>query len=213
MVLRVAALAFLLAMGLGSPLHAEMAATIPPPTETVAGVDVAPSPSRDAVALRGTRLDSHSLLDDFDAAALFLDLFRKGGYGANDLERAAFLVRDERGGWGCLLWPRTGRFRSEAFRGLVPEGTVAIIHTHPNQIASASANDMRQAVNTGLPLYTITWGAITVVDPATGKEHFVRRRNDWKKVIPVSHQKKATCRELGTPDPKPFPGLVAGSAD
>ena len=168
------------------------------------------SPMIENSAIKGPeRTDPAELLDDPEVAALFADLFRLAGMGTRDLERAAFLVREPDDTWSCLLWPSNAGFRSEQFRGAVPEGVVAIVHTHPNRIVQASAQDVRTAVATGLPVFTITWANITVIDERTGEQQWVSKSRDWRKAVPASLREDCRCREIG-PDAKPLrEGLLA----
>ncbi|MGH9459295.1 MAG: hypothetical protein ACRD2J_16795 [Thermoanaerobaculia bacterium] len=144
-----------------------------------------------------------------EVLALLEDLFRRGGAGTRDIERAAFLVRRDDGTFDCLLWPFTGGFRSESFQGRVPDGTVAIVHTHPNTMIKASRQDRDTARTAGLPLFTVTWANISVVDPANGKEHWGFRRDKWSAAIPAATRETCRCREIGTPDPRIVGTMVA----
>ncbi|HVR43832.1 MAG TPA: hypothetical protein VMS56_10365 [Thermoanaerobaculia bacterium] len=161
--------------------------------------------------LRATPPELETLLDDPQVVALFRDLFLLSGAGTTDFERAAFLVRDG-GRWSCLLWPMKMRFRSEEFAGVVPAGTVAIIHTHPNGIVHASKQDRESARATRLPLFTITQGSITVVDPVTGTERWAVRHQVWTRSVPAALIETCRCREIGAPNRAPLPGgLLAGA--
>ncbi|HEY5610982.1 MAG TPA: hypothetical protein VIL97_07235, partial [Thermoanaerobaculia bacterium] len=44
-------------------------------------------------------------------------------------EDAAFIVRGAEGALNLVRWPATGRFRSTRYAGVVPAGTIAIVHT------------------------------------------------------------------------------------
>lgn len=154
------------------------------------------------------------LLEDRGVLALFEDLFRRAMMGSQDIERAAFLTI-ENGRFACLLWPASRDFRRETFKGTIPPGTVAIVHTHPNRVAKASVQDRATAKQTGLPLFTITWSNITIVDPLTGIETWPVRRTPWHRAItPADSAGASACREIGVPDREPLPeGLLAGRGE
>lgn len=155
------------------------------------------------------RLDSADLLQDPEVVALFAHLFQLAGLGTRDLERAAFLVREPDESWSCLLWPMNAAFRTEEFRGRIPDGAVAIVHTHPNRIPQASLEDSRAAIAAGLPLYTITWANVTVIDERTGVEARIFRNRDWRKSIPASFRDEGRCREIGPRQQRLREGLLA----
>lgn len=144
------------------------------------------------------------LLEDPRVLVLFEDLLRRALLGSQDLERAAFLTI-ENGRYACLLWPSSREFRRESFRGLIPAGTVAIVHTHPNRMPKASRQDQETAKQTGLPLFTLTRGNITVVDPVSGLESWPVRGTYWhSSVSPADSAGASSCREIGVPDRKPL---------
>lgn len=147
-----------------------------------------------------------SLVSDPRVLAFFDDLFRRGGVGSRNEERAAFLTIAN-GRFGCLLWPASRDFRRETFQGTIPKGTFAIVHTHPNHITPASLQDRATAKQTGLPLFTVTRSNISLIDPSTGAETWPVRRTDWRKTaIPAGSSERSSCREIGTPDRRPLPG-------
>ena len=79
----------------------------------------------------------------------------------NNVEVAAFVVRDDAGTLSCLLWPRLSWGRSQRFRGTIPQRTVAIVHTHPNWEPLPSKIDIRTAQRSHLPVYVVTRTEIT----------------------------------------------------
>lgn len=144
-------------------------------------------------------LDPAAAAADLELMALLRDLFVRSGSGTREEERAAFIVKESDGGWSCLLWPSTATYRSAEFTGRIPEGTVAIAHTHPNSIVKASRKDRDAASSSQLPLFTLTWANITLVDPVSRKEQWVVRREAWLRAVPASLSRECECRELGTP--------------
>jgi hypothetical protein len=154
------------------------------------------------------------LLADRRVLVLFEDLFRRAMMGSLDIERAAFLTF-ENGRFACLLWPASGDFRRESFEGAIPVGTVAIVHTHPNRIPKASPQDKATAKQTGLPLFTLTFANITMVDPGSGIESWPVRRTPWHRAVsPADSSGESACREIGAPVRKSRPeSLLAELGD
>ncbi|MFN2443167.1 MAG: hypothetical protein ABR517_10840 [Thermoanaerobaculia bacterium] len=147
-----------------------------------------------------------SLVSDPRVLAFFDDLFLRAGVGSRNEERAAFLTI-ENGRFGCLLWPASRDFRRETFQGIIPKGTVAIVHTHPSHITPASLQDRATAKQTGLPLFTVTRSNISLIDPSTGAETWPVRRTFWReRAIPAGSSERTSCREIGTPDRSSLPG-------
>jgi hypothetical protein len=87
-----------------------------------------------------------------------------------EMEAAAFLVATD-AGLECVLWPdERRRTRTQAFRGAIPAGTVAIAHTHPDRadLREPSGMDRLEARRTGLPIYVVTHWTVWVADPISG---------------------------------------------
>lgn len=153
-----------------------------------------------ATAATTAAVAGEALVRNDEALALLDDLFTLGGRGSRDSERAAFLTLDG-GRYSCLLWPMYNGFRKEVFKGPIPPHTIAIVHTHPNRMEGASLGDRETAMQTGLPLITITWSTISIVDPLTGRETWLVRRDKWRKRIDLAKvREECRCREIGTPD-------------
>ena len=95
-------------------------------------------------------------IDDSVIRGYFADVVRQGGYGHWKTERAAFLVRGPAGDYRCVAWPNDGRLYRQEFQGAIPDRTVAIIHTHPSELPSASAGDVRTAIKISVPIFVLT---------------------------------------------------------
>src|SRR5581483_1901773 len=80
------------------------------------------------------------------------DLAVRGSSKVDDLEVAAFIVKGPDGAVRCLMWPHTANRRAEEYHGSVPEGTVAIAHTHPLFAELPSRGDVEQSKRIGLPM-------------------------------------------------------------
>lgn len=98
-----------------------------------------------------------------------------------DVEVAAFVVADEEGQMSCLIWPRMSWIRSQTFHGTIPQGTVAVVHTHPPREERPSNGDTLESVRLRLPFYVLTEAAIWVVDPATGKSFRTGAGPEWSR--------------------------------
>jgi len=105
-------------------------------------------------------------LNDRAIRGYFADLLRLGGYGHWSTERAAFLVRTETGDVRCVLWPAGGELNREHFSGKVPDGAVAIVHTHPEQTPRGSTGDHHLSQTYGVPIFVLTPRNIYLVTPA-----------------------------------------------
>ena len=106
----------------------------------------------------------------------FSDIFLRGALWRDAGETAAFLVRRNNGELQCLVWPTTNEYKGQSFRGRIPEGTVAIIHTHPSGAFQPSAGDAEQARLIGLPIFVLTRSHVTAVDSRGNLLRVVDRR-------------------------------------
>ena len=71
------------------------------------------------------------------------------------VERAAFVVRKADGQVGLVVWP-SSETDSAMWVGPIPEGTVAIAHTHPYWRPRPSNVDVVTARNVKMPVYVVT---------------------------------------------------------
>ncbi len=71
-------------------------------------------------------------------------------------EEGAFVVRTAEGIIYFVAWPPSGEKERLLWYGSFPEGTVAILHTHPAWLPEPSAIDVRTARATHVPVYVIT---------------------------------------------------------
>jgi hypothetical protein len=98
----------------------------------------------------------------------YASLLEESGYGRLPYERAAFLIRESDGTLTIAPWPRGG-YRHASFRGLVPTGTIAILHTHPRGDERPSSQDRAAARRLGLPVVTITSEGVIAAMPDGGE--------------------------------------------
>ena len=115
-----------------------------------------------------------------------------------ELEIAAFIVR--RGDhFDCLLWPAKHGSYSVTFRGSRPEGTVAIVHTHPRWSNEPSPEDGALAQRVGLPVYVLTHFNITVATTG-GKMSWVVSNHYWSGTRNwISEKRACTCHPIDEP--------------
>ena len=104
---------------------------------------------------------NESTLDRDDVASAFDALLRKSAYGQLGEERAGFLVIDG-GRFHLEMWPPSHQFHAEEWHGHVPEGTVAVIHTHPPAQPLPSPHDCAEAQRVGIPMLVVTSGSVAL---------------------------------------------------
>ena len=71
--------------------------------------------------------------------------------GRAKLERAAFLRLDDRGTFTCQVWPATFQFHRAQWWGSTPDGTVAVIHSHPQDYPDPSLHDIMESPASASP--------------------------------------------------------------
>ncbi len=107
------------------------------------------------------------------------DLADKAALKPDDLEVAAFIVREPNGDLACRLWPPSAGRRSEHYDGPLPVGTMAIAHSHPYYAPLPSTIDVAQAKRIGLPIYVVSRWELHVVDPISGERVRLLRGRNW----------------------------------
>ena len=93
--------------------------------------------------------------------ALSWDLLRSARYGQSINEHSAFLVRDANGDLQLVRWLGKATSMSATYRGPIPYGTVAIVHTHPKALPNPSDGDAALARKLNMPVYVLTRHSIT----------------------------------------------------
>jgi hypothetical protein len=94
----------------------------------------------------------------------YASLLAESGYGYLPRERAAFLIRETDGTLTLEPWAPGAR-RHASFRGVVPIGTIAILHTHPRGEERPSAHDRAEAVRLRMPVVVITAARVVAAMP------------------------------------------------
>ena len=92
------------------------------------------------------------------------ELLAAGGYGRLPRERAAFLIRESDGTLTLEPWA-DGGFRHASFRGVLPERTIAVLHTHPFGDPRPSAHDREEARRLKMPVLVVTTDAVIAAMP------------------------------------------------
>lgn len=98
---------------------------------------------------------------DARTIALSWDLLRSAQYGRATREHGAFLVSDANGELRLVKWSGEATSMSATYRGRIPSGTVAIVHTHPNDLPNPSPGDEALARKLKMPVYVLTRRSIT----------------------------------------------------
>ncbi|PYQ60055.1 MAG: hypothetical protein DMF58_09455 [Acidobacteria bacterium] len=126
----------------------------------------------------GTSNDLGGIADDQLLLHKFADMLTHASTFAG-WEVAAFVVREPDGNLQCVLWPTSGQYEAQAFRGVVPDNVVAIVHTHPPRMdPRPSPGDIKAAQRLGLAIYVLTRHGIYAADPS-GAVVPVIERPDW----------------------------------
>lgn len=115
---------------------------------------------------------SPAILENRNVSDGFASLVARSGYGRSAYESAAFLVMDDANNWRLVPWPATNLFHAQRWKGAVPRGTVAIVHTHPAHLPDASRHDMDEARRTGIPIFVLTPGTVVLVGGRDGQQLF-----------------------------------------
>ena len=109
--------------------------------------------------------EAEAVSADAGVSALLTDLFEKGGFGRLPTERAAFLRANGSGTIECVLWPKGAAFQRASFHGVIPDGVIAVAHTHPNREKWPSRGDHTLADRLGIPVLVVTRGGVTGARP------------------------------------------------
>lgn len=113
----------------------------------------------DPAAIDGSLLQQGSIVE------AFAKLVARSGYGRFDIEQAAFVRLLPDGTFAARVWPSHRGFQRATFTGAIPEGTVAIAHTHPLGIPRPSRHDLELAARLGIAVLVLTPRNITLVRP------------------------------------------------
>src|SRR6266550_1492511 len=107
--------------------------------------------------------DGPAVLGDHSTLIWFSHLVSRSFSGFVTSESAAFLVMQADGTIGCIDWPSTHQFKQARWSGPLPDGVVAMAHTHPLSSPQPSTDDVKAAMRTRLPTFVLTPKLITVI--------------------------------------------------
>ena len=105
-----------------------------------------------------------SAMDQDRVMVLAWDLLESARFGRDSKEHAAFLVADESGQLHLSRWTGAAESMRATYRGRIPGGAVAIIHTHPHDLPNPSPGDIALAEKLGMTVYVITRTRVTRTD-------------------------------------------------
>ena len=132
-----------------------------------------------AFELSAQPFDFRAATENPAVLAALQDLGVRGFFEFEQREVAAFIVKDKMDRISCLVWPRSAGVRSAHYLGVIPDGTVAIAHTHPLRAEERSRGDIAESKRIGLPIFVITRWCLYVVDPASGDRVRLIYLKDW----------------------------------
>jgi hypothetical protein len=92
---------------------------------------------------------------------LLWQMLGDAGFGFRHTEQAGFIVRKPGGQLTLVRWPDAGEPDTSRWAGKLPDGAIAIVHTHPNWEPLPSKIDIRTAQRSHLPVYVITRNEIS----------------------------------------------------
>jgi hypothetical protein len=174
--------AILVSSVVGLPLQGSAAETLQSAGASLAPQADAPASEHGGAQPSDVRTDNFAEEEQMVSSPCLLASFAELLMGAHpDVEVAAFVVADEEGQMSCLIWPRMSWIRSQTFRGKIPRGTIAVVHTHPRREERPSYEDTLESVRLRLPFYVLTAAAIWVVDPATGQSFHTSADPEWSR--------------------------------
>ena len=97
-----------------------------------------------------------------DVVACSEKVLELGWFGMVDWERAAFLKLEENGRLSCQVWDSKLNYQRVEWRGRIPDGTVAVIHSHPRTKPDPSEHDVFEAQRLGIPVIVVTPEAVVM---------------------------------------------------
>lgn len=121
-------------------------------------------------------------LCETDIVSAYARLNAAAAMGRYASEWAGFLVRKADGRVHVVVWP-AGEDLKASYKGPIPAGCVAVMHTHPPRAPHPSRRDLAEAVRIRLPIVVVTPERVTVARPdGTSEELFGR---GWRRKLRV----------------------------
>jgi hypothetical protein len=125
------------------------------------------------------------IFDNVVGKMCFRDLLRDSGWSLNGpWERAAFVIQQSDGSIACQCWPSRHSYLTESFNGLIPENTIAIVHTHPVEFPKPSQKDKDEATRLGIPIYVLTIRGVYKAVPGVRNTATVLEHQAWYRQVP-----------------------------
>jgi hypothetical protein len=116
--------------------------------------------------LAAPAIATDGVFDSESGRACFFTILKDSGWSLlGPYEHAAFIVEQVDGSFECRKWRHLHSFRGESYTGVIPQGTVAIAHTHPVDFPYPSQQDKDEAIRLGMPIYVITIRGVYRADP------------------------------------------------
>jgi hypothetical protein len=92
-------------------------------------------------------------------------LLARSQFGEGD-EQAAFIVLGDDGRFACLPWrDNDAHSHGARYKGRIPQGTVAVAHTHPVGLTEPSRQDRKEADRLDVPFIVVSPGSVTMARP------------------------------------------------
>ena len=110
-----------------------------------------------------TLLLATTLIASDRAVELYGRLLAAGKFGMTETEEAAFLIESDKG-LTLRRWQSKDPFRA-SYTGRIPQGAIAIVHTHPYWSAEPSQQDRSEARRIGLPIIVVTRDVTIAANP------------------------------------------------
>jgi len=99
-----------------------------------------------------------------EAAQHYAKLNAIAALNRRESERAAFLVRRHDGTLRTIPW-QPGDATEATYKGRIPAGCIAIIHTHPIAAPQPSRRDLAESRRLNLPIIVITPDSVNAAMP------------------------------------------------
>jgi hypothetical protein len=119
---------------------------------------------------------SERIMQNREVTSGFATLVKNAGYGRRADEQAGFLVVDDAGHFRVVSWPVSNRHHAQEWRGAIPDGTIAVAHTHPVESPYASVHDCDEARRLGMPIFVLTPESVVLIDARNGLPQPIARR-------------------------------------
>jgi hypothetical protein len=124
-------------------------------------------------------------MDNRDVEIHAFRLFEASGFGSAPTERSMWVISKD-GKYSFIVWPWSAEAGKERWKGSVPQGAVAVIHTHPtakSERPSPGDHDLadgKQDSRIRMPVYVLHRNGIWKAVPSA-KEPIQMRDYHWLK--------------------------------